>query len=248
LASSTLALSFTADQVAQHNSASDCYIIINGKVYDARSYINQHPGGMEAIVSGCGTDATDMFAQIHSQSVYSILSPFYVGDFSISQPSNPYPTNTNPTVPQNNTNSTSSVGVAEFLNTLPAPIKIKPYISLSAFDQYPFIIPVTILWLLIYCCHALARKLWPKTFMRLGLLRMTSFSMFISFLGVAFGGLFMLFNGIGGTTFGISNSSWHAFFGYVFILMAISHIVIHRRDLWGYLKKALMKKKNIQIP
>jgi hypothetical protein len=238
----TLASSFTSDQVAQHHSLSNCYMIISGKVYDVTSYVNQHPGGVDTIVSGCGTDATDLFAQIHSQKAYDLLPHFYIGDLSINQAINTDPTNTIAMVPQNNANSSMLAATTTF------PLKPKLFVSPSAFDRYPFIIPVTILWIFIYCGYALARKLWPKIFMRLGLLRMTSFIMLISFLGVGIGGLNMLFNGIGGTTFGISNSVWHAFFGYVFILMAFSHIIIHRRDLWGYLKKAVMKKKNMQTP
>jgi len=233
----TLASSFTPDQVAQHHRASDCYMIISGKVYDVTSYVNQHPGGVDNIVSGCGTDATDLFAQIHSQRAYDMLVNFYVGDLAVmpSASSDP-PANGVAMVSQNNANSSI------FSDTTTFPLKPKLFVSPSAFDRYPFIIPVTILWIFIYCGHALARKRWPKIFTRFGLLRMTSLMMFISFLGVGIGGLNMLFNGIGGTTFGISNSVWHAFFGYVFILMAFSHIIIHRRDLWGYLKKAVMKK------
>jgi len=140
----TLASSFTPDQVAQHHRASDCYMIISGKVYDVTSYVNQHPGGVDNIVSGCGTDATDLFAQIHSQRAYDLLPHFYIGDLVMKQSTNADPINTIAMVPQNNANSSI------FSDTTTFPLKPKLFVSPSAFDRYPFIIPVTILWIFIY--------------------------------------------------------------------------------------------------
>lgn len=58
------ATTYTAAQVAPHNTASDCWLIISGNVYDVTNFIPIHPGG-NAIVPYCGTDATTIFAQIH---------------------------------------------------------------------------------------------------------------------------------------------------------------------------------------
>ena len=51
---------YTAAQVAERNSAEDCWTIINGKVYDLTSYIPRHPGG-DDILLACGTDGTSLF-------------------------------------------------------------------------------------------------------------------------------------------------------------------------------------------
>lgn len=54
------AKTFTAAQVAEHNTEQDCWTIIRGGVYDLTSYVARHPGGNE-ILRACGTDATTLF-------------------------------------------------------------------------------------------------------------------------------------------------------------------------------------------
>ena len=53
---------YAAAEVADHNSASDCWTIINGSVFDITSYVPRHPGGDE-ILRACGTDGTTLFTQ-----------------------------------------------------------------------------------------------------------------------------------------------------------------------------------------
>ncbi len=78
---STAAQSYTMAQVAQHKDATSCWSAINGKVYDLTSWINQHPGGPEHILSICGSDGSSAFnAQHGGQSQPAqILQQFYIG-------------------------------------------------------------------------------------------------------------------------------------------------------------------------
>lgn len=46
---------FTAAEVAKHNSADDCWLIIDGKVYDVTSYVSEHPGEL-SIAKKAGQD------------------------------------------------------------------------------------------------------------------------------------------------------------------------------------------------
>ncbi len=75
------ATSFTVAQVATHSSASSCWTIIGGKVYDVTNWINNHPGGPGPILTLCGTDGTAMFgAQPGSQGrPADELKNFYIG-------------------------------------------------------------------------------------------------------------------------------------------------------------------------
>ncbi len=57
-------ITLTSEEVAKHNSATDCWFIIDGSVYDVTSFENRHPGGKQNIVNNCGTDASAAF---HSQ-------------------------------------------------------------------------------------------------------------------------------------------------------------------------------------
>lgn len=51
--------------VKTHNSALSCFTTISGSVYDVTSWIKQHPGGSQAILSLCGTDGTAAFTDQH---------------------------------------------------------------------------------------------------------------------------------------------------------------------------------------
>jgi len=81
---------FTLAEVKKHSTAEDCYLAIEGKVYDVTKFIasNKHPGG-EAIVQGCGKDATTLFNTRpmgsdtpHSDKARSFLPSFYIGDLA----------------------------------------------------------------------------------------------------------------------------------------------------------------------
>lgn len=77
----TIAENYTLAQVATHNNASSCWAAINGKVYNLTSWINQHPGGPERILSICGKDGSALFNGQHSGEARpeTMLAGFYLG-------------------------------------------------------------------------------------------------------------------------------------------------------------------------
>lgn len=77
----TISKSFTAAEVATHNSETSCYTIIRGNVYDVTAFIPKHPGGTAPILSGCGIDNTDTFVKKHGgkQKMEQILETMKVG-------------------------------------------------------------------------------------------------------------------------------------------------------------------------
>lgn len=55
------AVSYTPADVATHNTAANCWVIINNNVYNLTNFIPLHPGGSAAIVAVCGQDGTVAF-------------------------------------------------------------------------------------------------------------------------------------------------------------------------------------------
>lgn len=68
---------FTREEIEKHNKENDCWIIINGKVYDATSVLDWHPGGKAPIMAHAGklhADTTDEFESIHDDYAEQKLS------------------------------------------------------------------------------------------------------------------------------------------------------------------------------
>lgn len=45
-------------EVQKHNTRDDCWVVINGQVFDVTEFIDAHPGGVGAIVANAGKDVT----------------------------------------------------------------------------------------------------------------------------------------------------------------------------------------------
>ncbi len=56
---------YSMTEVRAHASASSCWTVINGNVYDLTSWISRHPGGKSAITGLCGKDGTASFESEH---------------------------------------------------------------------------------------------------------------------------------------------------------------------------------------
>jgi cytochrome b involved in lipid metabolism len=53
-------------EVLKHNTAADCWSVVNGNVYDLTSYLSTHAGGEGVIKAICGKDGTKAFSGQHS--------------------------------------------------------------------------------------------------------------------------------------------------------------------------------------
>lgn len=74
-----------AQEVAKHNSASSCWMIVNSKVYDLTSFASVHSGGSSQILQDCGKDGsvgynTKYGGGSHRSGDVSILAAYYIGD------------------------------------------------------------------------------------------------------------------------------------------------------------------------
>ncbi|KAJ4726725.1 cytochrome b5-like [Melia azedarach] len=71
----------TFEEVSKHNQTKDCWLIISGKVYDVTSFMDDHPGGDEVLISATGKDATNDFEDVgHSDAAREMLEQYYIGE------------------------------------------------------------------------------------------------------------------------------------------------------------------------
>jgi len=57
---------YSMNEVVMHSTATSCWSVINGNVYDLTNWITNHPGGTNAILSLCGKDGTASFTGKHA--------------------------------------------------------------------------------------------------------------------------------------------------------------------------------------
>ncbi|KAK8199845.1 FMN-dependent dehydrogenase-domain-containing protein [Phyllosticta capitalensis] len=51
--------------VAKHDNAESCWVIVHGRAYDVTEFLPEHPGGSKIILKYAGKDATEEFDPIH---------------------------------------------------------------------------------------------------------------------------------------------------------------------------------------
>lgn len=73
---------FTRQQVEQHKPGDQggVWLIVDNKVYDVTSFVDDHPGGKKVLLSAAGTDASEKFHQFHNRSVLEkVAKKFEIG-------------------------------------------------------------------------------------------------------------------------------------------------------------------------
>ncbi|KAI1118270.1 cytochrome b5 [Nemania sp. NC0429] len=71
---------YTYQDVAEHNTKKDLFVVIHGKVYDTTKFVDEHPGGEEVLLDVGGQDATEAFEDVgHSDEARETLEKYYVG-------------------------------------------------------------------------------------------------------------------------------------------------------------------------
>lgn len=78
--SSTKRLAISKAELSKHESEKDCWIAVEGKVYDVTKFLDDHPGGGDSILLTAGQDSTDEFNALHGQKARDMLADYYIGD------------------------------------------------------------------------------------------------------------------------------------------------------------------------
>jgi len=66
---------YSLDDVAKHNTKTDCWVVVNGQVLDVTGFLSEHPGGELAILTFAGKDASEEFNMIHPPDVIPKYAP-----------------------------------------------------------------------------------------------------------------------------------------------------------------------------
>ena len=66
---------FSLEEVAKHNKKDDLWIAVKGVVLDMTNWVDEHPGGPQALFSHMGKDASEEFAMLHDDEVIPKYAP-----------------------------------------------------------------------------------------------------------------------------------------------------------------------------
>lgn len=61
-----------------HSKKSDCWTVIDGKVYDITNYVKSHPGG-NVILRAAGKDGTALFNKTHPWVSENLYRQYRIG-------------------------------------------------------------------------------------------------------------------------------------------------------------------------
>lgn len=78
---------YTLSEVAEHNTLDDCWMAIEGKVYDFTGYIELHPTEPSVLEPWCGSEAdegmkTKGYGRNHSTRAWSAMEDYLIGKLS----------------------------------------------------------------------------------------------------------------------------------------------------------------------
>lgn len=76
--------SISKEQVTQHTSEKDCWIIVHNRVYDVSQFLDEHPGGKKILLKAAGTDASKQFDAFHNQAILEKYAHLAIGEVSTS--------------------------------------------------------------------------------------------------------------------------------------------------------------------
>ncbi|KOS17391.1 putative cytochrome b5 [Escovopsis weberi] len=107
---------YTYQDVAEHNTKSDVFVVIHDKVYNVTNFVDEHPGGEEVLLDVGGQDATEAFEDVgHSDEARESLDKLLVGTLK-RQAGDPAPKPQTSAPAFNNQDSTSiGIGLYAFV-------------------------------------------------------------------------------------------------------------------------------------
>ncbi|KAL9103990.1 MAG: hypothetical protein Q9163_001010 [Psora crenata] len=74
----------TIEELRKHDNDADPWFVVNGEVYSGTSFLKEHPGGAQSIISAAGLDTSDEFMAIHSETAKAMMPQYHIGTLSCS--------------------------------------------------------------------------------------------------------------------------------------------------------------------
>ena len=66
--------------MSRHCTAADLWLVVAGRVYDVTDFVDEHPGGVDAIMKRPGMDNTAGFmGPQHPDRVQQLIGEYYIG-------------------------------------------------------------------------------------------------------------------------------------------------------------------------
>jgi len=77
-------IGFTLAEVSAHARVDDCWMAIDGEVYDITAYLDRHPTEPEVLLPWCGREATEAYrtkmrGRPHSSRADGLLAQYRIG-------------------------------------------------------------------------------------------------------------------------------------------------------------------------
>ena len=66
---------YTLEEIAKHNTKEDLWVVVKGVVLDLTNWLDEHPGGPQALLNFMGRDATEEFEMLHDDEVIPKYAP-----------------------------------------------------------------------------------------------------------------------------------------------------------------------------
>jgi len=71
--------SISLEELSEHKEKGDVWIALYGNVYDLSGYVEEHPGGEDALLDVAGTEATETFETVHNRELLDSMGFAPVG-------------------------------------------------------------------------------------------------------------------------------------------------------------------------
>ncbi|KAL4900354.1 nitrate reductase [NADPH] [Aspergillus multicolor] len=67
------------EEFKENSTDEQPWFVVNGEVYDGTAFLEGHPGGAQSIISVAGTDASEEFLEIHSETAKKMMPEYHIG-------------------------------------------------------------------------------------------------------------------------------------------------------------------------